>query len=118
MRDGDTSQPVTQDISTLAVDEMTDVDARLPPPHPKSTHIWYFLNFFKAVFAMAEFSQEDELVKRTGLGKKTTENSPLCFGLCQALSLRLGSFDTPFSIIPRLHLFNPPHPPASPQEVP
>lgn len=73
-----------------------------------------FFNFFKAVFAMAEFSQEDELVKRTGLGRKTTENPPFCFGLCQALSLRLGSFDTPFSIIPRLHLFNPPHPPASP----
>lgn len=63
---------------------------------------------------MTEFSPEDELVKRTGLGKKPTENPPLCFGLCQALSLRLGSLDTPFSIIPRLHLFNPPHPPASP----
>ena len=31
MRDGDTSQPVTPDISTLAVSEMTEVDARAPP---------------------------------------------------------------------------------------
>lgn len=82
MRDGDDSQPVTPDISTLAVDEMTDVDARLLP-HPRVYTYLVFLNSLGS-FYMAEFSQEDELVREQVWGRRPRKIS-LCFGLCQAL---------------------------------